>query len=985
MSLLVWNCQGLWGPWTVRTLGRLLRENNPSLVFLAETKCSLRCIESLKRQFDMNGFGVPSIGKSGGLAVLWVKSTNIQLQNYSQNHIDLTVELEEGQPGWRFTGIYGEPDVNRRVITWQLLSRLRALSCRAWLCAGDFNEILDNSEKLGGPPRPNWQMRNFRQSLSVCELHDIGFTGDPFTWSNRQLSPHTVLERFDRACANLNWSHQFQEASVSRLQQTCSDHAALLISLLDRPNSEGDWVDSEEGIRQCVVSHFRGVYTSGRPNPADIATSTECIRQVVEATMAEELLRPYTADEVSTALSQMAPFKSPGPDGMSPIFFQKFWHIVHREVTRCVLNLLNSFIMPPGMNSTHIVLIPKCKHPEYLTHFRPISLCNVVYKIASKTIANRLKGLLDKIISLAQSAFVPAPLITDNILLAFEFNHFMNSKSKGGQGWMALKLDVNKAYDKVKWSFLEQVMVKLGFPPPFIRLVMLCVSSVSFSFLLGGKSFGSIIPERGLRQGDPLSPYLFLLCTESFSSLLQIAEQEGRLQGMSICRAAPSISHLLFADDTLIFYRASPKSTRAVLDVLDVYHRASGQEINFSKSFVAFSKNTGEHLCSRIVTELTIRRENKMELYLGLPSKVSRSKKALFSTIRDSIWKRISGWNAKLFSQAGREVLIKSALQAIPTYAMGCFRLPVTLLREIQGDIFQASLGSRPSFTWRSLMAGLPLFRAGCRWRVGSGTQIRAWVDPWIQRPRSFRPISLLPPDLANACVSDLIDSVSNDWKVELVNQIFWPCDSALILAIPLSRLGDPDLLIWHYSRDGSFSVRSAYHLATSLEEEPCSSSRTELESSWWRKVWQAQIPNKVKVFVWRACVNTLPTGANLGKRISGFLSVCPFCCEEFEDVSGILSPPSYSILPVCGARSGELAEAWVAREAIQLDVRYGWRRVILEGDCAVLIRKLGSRTEDLSPLGPLVNDILGFSNSFLSCQFSWIPRLGNGVAHFLA
>ncbi|KAL0292085.1 UNVERIFIED_CONTAM: hypothetical protein Scaly_2605800 [Sesamum calycinum] len=119
----------------------------------------------------------------------------------------------------------------------------------------------------------------------------------------------------------------------------------------------------------------------------------------------------------------MAPLKSPGPDGMPPIFYQKFWHVVKSDVISCVLNFLNSRILPMGFNETHIVLIPKCKQPQSLSQYRPISLCNVAYKIASKSIANRLKPWLDRIISPAQSAFVPGRLITDNVLLAFETNH----------------------------------------------------------------------------------------------------------------------------------------------------------------------------------------------------------------------------------------------------------------------------------------------------------------------------------------------------------------------------------------------------------------------------------------------------------------------------------------------------------------------------------------------------------------------------------
>ncbi|KAL0286138.1 UNVERIFIED_CONTAM: hypothetical protein Scaly_2800100 [Sesamum calycinum] len=143
-------------PLTVKGLGDLLRDNKPTLVFLAETKCFASQIEVLKRKFNLFGCNVDPKGRSGGLAILWQKSVDIQLQSFSRYHIDVSVRVKESDEWWRFSGIYGEPDTSKRDHTWRLLRRLHSQSIRPWLCAGDFNEILEHSEKEGGPPRAEW-------------------------------------------------------------------------------------------------------------------------------------------------------------------------------------------------------------------------------------------------------------------------------------------------------------------------------------------------------------------------------------------------------------------------------------------------------------------------------------------------------------------------------------------------------------------------------------------------------------------------------------------------------------------------------------------------------------------------------------------------------------------------------------------------------------------------------------------------------------
>ena len=207
----------------------------------------------------------------------------------------------------------------------------------------------------------------------------------------------------------------------------------------------------------------------------------------------------FRAKEVWNALQQMHPTKSLGPDSMSPIFFKNYWDIVGVEVVNCVLNALNSGCMPCGINDTFICLIPKVKSPQKITEFRPISLCNVIYKIMSKILANRLKRILPVVIDESQSAFVPGRLIMDNVLVAFETMHCINQRNKGKEALMAIKLDMSKAYDKVELAYLEAMMRKMGFHEKWISLIMMCVNVVSFSVLINNEPKGKIIPSRGLR------------------------------------------------------------------------------------------------------------------------------------------------------------------------------------------------------------------------------------------------------------------------------------------------------------------------------------------------------------------------------------------------------------------------------------------------------------------------------------------------------
>ena len=202
---------------------------------------------------------------------------------------------------------------------------------------------------------------------------------------------------------------------------------------------------------------------------------------------------------------------------------------------------------------------------------------------------------------------------------------------------MATKLDMSKAFDRVEWGFIERVMRKMGFNEGWISLIMRCISSVSYSVIINGDTFGNIVPTRGLRQGDPLSPYLFLLCAEGLSALLHDAARNQLLNGISLCRGCPRITHLFFADDSLLFCKANREECENLKEILEKYEAASGQKVNSDKSSIFFSPNTTPELKETIFNILGPMQDSRHNKYLGLPSIIGRSKKQVFAEIKERV------------------------------------------------------------------------------------------------------------------------------------------------------------------------------------------------------------------------------------------------------------------------------------------------------------------------------------------------------------
>jgi len=341
---------------------------------------------------------------------------------------------------------------------------------------------------------------------------------------------------------------------------------------------------------------------------------------------------------------KMPPLKSPGPDGFPACFYQHNWGTVHHEVCAAILHFLNSGSMDARINTTHIALIPKVASPSSVTEFRPISLCNVIYKLLSKVLANRLKTVLPEVISCFQSAFMQGHLITDNFLAAYETLHSMQTRMWSKTGFMGVKLDMSKAYDRVEWDFLEAAMGKLGFADRWINLVMTCVRTVTYKVVVNGNPVGLIKPSRGIRQGDPISPYLFILCAEALSNLLIKAEKRGVIFGVPTSPRGSRLSHLFFADDSLLFCKANSVEWRQLLRILGTYEAGSGQKLNLHKTSIFFSRNTSVERRQEILQQSGLQETQRLDTYLGLPSFVGKSRKQTFSYIIEKVSQKLDNW-----------------------------------------------------------------------------------------------------------------------------------------------------------------------------------------------------------------------------------------------------------------------------------------------------------------------------------------------------
>jgi len=376
---------------------------------------------------------------------------------------------------------------------------------------------------------------------------------------------------------------------------------------------DGVEIEGVQPVRNTVFSHFASHFKAQNVDRPSVENLRFRSLSVAEG---GGLITPFSVDEVKAAVWDCDSYKSPGPDGVSFGFIKEFWSILKDDLMRFVTEFHRNGKLTKGINATFIALIPKIDCPRRLNYFQPISLVGSLYKILAKLLSNRLKVVIGSVVSESQTAFVKDRKILDGILIA---NEVVDEARRCKKDLMLFKVDFEKANDSVDWGYLDVVMEQMSFPLLWRKWVRECVSTATASVLVNDSPTEEFQLFRGLRQGDPLSPFLFLLAAEGLNILKKAMVDSQLFEGYRVGAASSVVlSHLQFASDTLLLGAKSWANVRSLRATFLIFEAMFGLKVNFNKSmFVGI--NISESWICEAASVLRCNVGKVPFLYLGLP------------------------------------------------------------------------------------------------------------------------------------------------------------------------------------------------------------------------------------------------------------------------------------------------------------------------------------------------------------------------------
>ncbi|GKV32867.1 hypothetical protein SLEP1_g41432 [Rubroshorea leprosula] len=585
----------------------------------------------------------------------------------------------------------------------------------------------------------------------------------------------------------------------------------------------------------------------------------------------ELLTAGFSKQEIKEAIWNCDSSKAPGPDGFNFRFIKIMWEVKKPDVVGFVQEFQEHGRLIKGSNAYFIVLIPKTESPQGIEEYRPISLIGVMYKVISKLLANRLRKVLSKVIGEQQMAFIEGRQLVDGVVIA------------------------NEVIDEAKRK---------------------------------KKKFN-----RGIRQGDPLSPFLFLIVAEGLDGLVSSAVEKERYKVVPISNGDIMVTHLQFADDTIFFGEASEENIWVIKCIMRIFKLALGLKINFRKSQlmgVGVEQNWSYKMAYRLCCK-----EGEFPFkYLGIPIGGSHRRVAMWQPLVESVKRKLASWNGRHLSMGGCITLINLVLSSLPVFLMSVFIIPkgkIHLGMAISPDPRRAPRGLAgipitgtrrggiggdgeyfPPAKFRgefSPPCGVPINMVeGClrfehygwgecrlvegfRISIGEGTSASFWWDDWWGKEclaNKFPRLYLLSTGKTHMC-NQMGSERDRSWEWNLAwrRKLFeWEVEETMELQnmikdVKISQ-GRLDNSEWIHDKNGQYSTKSAYALLT--KEEKGSTGTTTFT-----RIWNSTLPSKISAFNWQLLLDRIPTKKNLLRR--GIIkdmreSKCEICAEEEEDTT---------------------------------------------------------------------------------------------------
>eukprot|EP00253_Pinus_taeda_P008572 PITA_08572 len=698
-------------------------------------------------------------------------------------------------------------------------------------------------------------------------------------------------------------------------------------------NDQGERIETHAGIEENFLRYFKKVHKEPSINRTP---AIEKILQQIPKLITDEhnllLLQPILLYEVDNEVNQLKAGKAPGPDGFTLDFFHHFWDLIQIEVWQLVEESRALRWMYQGLNATFLALIPKSKEANTPDKYLLISLCNIIYKIVSKVIATRLKPLLPLIISPEKSGYVEGRQITDGIILTHEIIHSLKHTKKPS---MLLKINLSKSFDNISWQYIQKILIAFGFDPSWTRWILSLLTSTFFSVLINGIPSDTFRPSRGIRQGDPLCPFLFVIIAEGLGCFLKSANINRHLKGLSF-NDSPSFTHHQFVDDNMPYGHPSVQDARIFRDILSSFSDASGALINRVKSQIFFF-NTPVSTQRSIARILGFTIANLPSKYLGAPLISSVLKQSSWKYLLEKLEAKLFLWTHRALNLANRVILIKAVLQSMPLYLFSLLAVPKWVLkaiRNLQRNFLWGSSGLNRKWAlvkWErvylpkkdggigirdpehsntvmganyggngwltQLLHGPPCGRLNMQhsfWEIKSGDTARFWDDSWQQLPKiadlmqdfPIPPQRPQPPKKVNQFWDTSSAHKYRKWKRidHIIREEEYEAtrpklaDELKKRQIPIAA--GANILRWGYEEKGTFSAREAYKIITNDKI---------IKDNLWDSIWSPSLWPKVSTFLWLLSHNRILTWDNLQKRSFSGPSIYPNCKQAEETTTHLL------------------------------------------------------------------------------------------------